>query len=246
MDYKENELTLNGVFKTAWNLAKKHWLWLILLQIVAGMCNQIGGSIGQPNPLEVLDKTLEGDTEGVLALKQAAEEAPLTAAGGVGLIIGLLTYFFVLLVTNRYLLKAVNGETCIDITELVKSSLGRYGKFAAKYTVYFIALFAATLCCVLPGVYLLVRLCFVPLIAVNEPELSISETFSRSMTLTRGRFWQLLGYGIVAMLVVFVGLLAFCVGALYAGAVTSLMLAYIYVVLNNEYLGISETTTAED
>lgn len=243
MDCKGNELTLGGVFRTGWDLAKKHWLWLILLQLVAVMCNQTGSAVGQPNPLEVLSKTLEGDVEGVLALKKAAEDAPLTAPDGIGLILGLLLGAYVSLVTYRYVVRAVREEDAIDVTELIRSSLGRYGMYMVKNLLYYLVLFVSTLCLVLPGLYLIVRLQFVPLIAANEPELSIKETFARSMTLTRGRFWQLLGYGVASVCISIAGFLVLIVGALYTNVIVNLMQAHVFNVLSDGCPRIGGTTS---
>lgn len=83
--------------------------------------------------------------------------------------------------------------------------------------------------------YLFVRLQFVSMIAANEPELSIRETFARSMALTQGRFWQLFGYGVASVCISIVGLLVFIVGGLYANVIVNLMQAHVFKVLSDEH-----------
>ena len=89
---------------------------------------------------------------------------------------------------------------------------------------------------VLPGIYLLVRLTFVPYIAANEPELSVSKTFSKSMNLTKGRFWQLLGYGIVGFFIVIAGFLLCCVGYLFTAPLSIVFMGVVYKELVQENL----------
>lgn len=57
------------------------------------------------------------------------------------------------------------------------------------------------LCFVIPGVYLLTRLCFAETVAVVE-QVSGSRAMGRSFELTKGRFWQTFRLGIVIPLVV--------------------------------------------
>ncbi len=90
--------------------------------------------------------------------------------------------------------------------------------------------------CVLPGIYLAVRLAFVPYIAANEPELSVSETFSKSMNLTKDKFWDLLGYGIVAILIVLSGFLLCCVGYLFTAPLSTVFMGVVYKELVQENL----------
>jgi hypothetical protein len=151
------------------------------------------------------------------------------------LIIGVLLSIYISIALCRYVKKIVDEED-IDFKELINSSAKVYGMFFVKYLLYGLAVGLGYMLCVLPGIYLLVRLTFVPYIAANEPELSVSETFSKSMNLTKGRFWQLLGYGIVAFFIVTAGLLLCCVGYLFTAPLAYVFMGVVYKELVQENL----------
>jgi uncharacterized membrane protein len=79
---------------------------------------------------------------------------------------------------------------------------------------------------VLPGIFLLVRLYFYPF-AVAEGAGPI-EAIQRSWDLTRGLFWKVFGFMIVAGLIMMAGVLVFGIGVLVAGPVVGLAFVYVY------------------
>ena len=82
---------------------------------------------------------------------------------------------YVSIALYRYVKKIVDDED-VDFKELLNSSVKVYGMFFVKSLLYGLAVGLGLMLCVLPGIYLLVRLAFVQYIAANEPELSVSET----------------------------------------------------------------------
>jgi hypothetical protein len=66
-----------------------------------------------------------------------------------------------------------------------------------------IALLGAFLLLIIPGVYVLTRLCFVESIVVAEG-ISGSQAMRRSFEITKGRFWPTFGLGLILLLVLIV------------------------------------------
>lgn len=151
------------------------------------------------------------------------------------IIISVLLTIYVTIALYRYVKKIVDDED-VDFKELINSSAKVYGMFFVKNLLLYLAVGLGLMLCVLPGIYLAVRLAFVSYIAANEPELSVSETFSKSMNLTKGRFWQLLGYGIVACIIVLAGLLLCCVGVLFTEPLAYVFMGVVYKELVQENL----------
>ena len=74
---------------------------------------------------------------------------------------------------------------------------------------------------VIPGIYLAVRLCFVPYIVADEavgPFQALTESWNR----TSGHFWTLFGAGLLAIICVIVGFIL-----LVIGSIPALMLVYL-------------------
>jgi hypothetical protein len=83
---------------------------------------------------------------------------------------------------------------------------------------------------IIPGIFLAVRLSFVPFLVVDEgwgPVQALSESFRR----TGGHFWQLLGAFLLGILVVIVGLILLIVGSIPATMLVYLAFASLYAAI---------------
>lgn len=88
--------------------------------------------------------------------------------------------------------------------------------------------------CILPGLFLQIRLMFVPIIAANKPELTLSEVFSRSWSITKGHFFDLFLFGIIVVLINIVGFLCCCVGLYVTSIISEFMYVELYYRLSND------------
>ena len=98
------------------------------------------------------------------------------------------------------------------------------------------------ICCILPGIYLAIRLMFTPMIAANHPEVAFSDAFSRSWQMTKGHFWILLWLGIVVIGINIVGLICCCVGLIVTSILSYMMYACVYKLLTPVDNSVSEET----
>ena len=226
-------MTLNSVLKDAWEIGKKNCGFLIAFGLVSSLCGSLSSRSSDQNSIKVLQKISEGDMQGAKALQKLAENSPISSTDIILLIVGVLLSIYVTIAMYRYVKKIVDDDD-VNFKELLNSSAKVYGMFFVKSLLYGIAVGLGLMLFVLPGIYLLVRLLFVPYIAANEPELSISETFSKSMNLTKGKFLQLFGYGIVACLIVLAGFLLCCVGYLFTAPLANVFMGVIYKELVQE------------
>ncbi len=228
-------MTLNNVLKDAWEIGKKNCGFLILFGLVSAICSSLTSRSDGQNSIKVLKKIAEGDMQVAEALQELSKNSPMSSVDIILLIIGVLLSLYVTIALYRYVKKIVDEED-VNFKELINSSAKVYGMFFVKYLLLGLAVGLGYMLCVLPGIYLVVRLAFVPYIAANEPELSVSETFSKSMNLTKGRFWQLLGYGIVAFFIVIAGFLLCCVGYLFTAPLAIVFMGVVYKELVQENL----------
>lgn len=89
---------------------------------------------------------------------------------------------------------------------------------------------------VAPGIYLALRWVFAEYLVI-EKGMGPVEALRRSGELTKGNIWRLLGFFLVAILLLALGLIAFVVGFFVAAVVISLSLIAIYRELSHEARG---------
>ena len=228
-------MTLNNVLKDAWEIGKKKCGFLVLFGLASAIVGSLSSRSSNQDSIKVLQKIAEGDMQGAKALQELAKNSPMSSVDFILIIIGVLLSIYVSIALYRYVKKIVDDED-VDFKELLNSSVKVYGMFFVKSLLYGLAVGLGLMLCVLPGIYLAVRLAFVQYIAANEPELSVSETFSKSMNLTKDKFWDLLGYGIVAILIVLSGFLLCCVGYLFTAPLSTVFMGVVYKELVQENL----------
>lgn len=227
-------MTLNNVFNQTWEIAKKNCVALIGFGFVNVLCSSLTSRTSNQDLIKIMKKVSEGDLKGAKAIQELANSTPFSATECIIMLIGFLLSVFIGLILFRFVKKAIDEDDNTSFTDLISSSAIGYCMYLLKYILYVIAIFIATLCCFIPGVYLLVRFAFVPYIAANEPELGISETFAKSMELTKGKFMQLFGYGIIAAIIALSGFLLCCIGNIFTGPLAVVFLGVVYNEVINE------------
>lgn len=93
-----------------------------------------------------------------------------------------------------------------------------------------LAFFGGLLLFIIPGFVFLMRYQFAPYLMVDK-ELSLGEAFSLSARMTQGEKWHLFGMVWVCFGVLLVGLLACCIGVLWAWALVQIAYVQVYRVL---------------
>lgn len=228
------KLNLDTIWGLSWEQSKKYAV-LIILNIAAAFAQRMGGMVSDTTQLMTLlqDPSLVNDPE---KLNEAISVALLAALPTIllGALLGWLIVAYFNVAINRLLIDGVKGLE-LNLTERIKGAWNGYVQYVIVNIALFFILIIGFACCVLPGLYLAVRLVLVPIIAANKPHLKFSEVFSESWRLTEGHFWTLLGYGIVAFLVNIVGFICCCVGILFTELIAQFMLANVYYTLSGEY-----------
>ena len=232
MGTKSNELNLDIIWGQSWVQAKKHFLPIFLMNIIIYMCSKVLGGIfySTAELTMILQKYVYSDAIDMLIEELKPVIITMLPMVALGSFIGWLaaTYFKVAL--NRLLLDGVK-ELRLSISERIKGAWNGYLSFLGITLLNSIIIGIGYACCILPGIFLTVRLMFVPIIAANKPELTLSEVFSESWKLSRGHFWTLLGYGIVGILINITGLICCCVGIFFTYVITQFMRVNIYYTL---------------
>ena len=208
----------------AWDLAVKHWPMFVLLSLVKSLGSNLGltvnkdvlSGMGQnPDPQEVAE-----------AMREAMQFSPW-------IIIGVLLSLYIGFITFRMLYNAATkGKTYESFGEALKIDINQFAIFFCVELAVGIIVGLGTVCCILPGIFLGVRLLFAPLIAAVE-NVSFTEALSRSWNMTSGSFWDLVLLGLTAIGIAILGFCACCVGVYFADVVINFMLVVAYLVLRS-------------
>ena len=91
-----------------------------------------------------------------------------------------------------------------------------------------LTVFLTTLIMLLPGIWITVRFKFYPYVLLENEHLSITDVIKHTEKLTRGIFWQLLGFFIALSLFNVLGALAFGFGLIFTVPVSVFAVAHFY------------------
>lgn len=238
--YQMKTFSIGEVLEQGWQLFKKHWILSVIL-LGAGIATNTISSLFQPfdandlreymrhassDPQERLTELLElYDTRAVLCSKLIY--TIVNAIISVGLI--------------RMVLQIIKG-VCDELSfDAFNTKLSTYVKYIVVQFLVNLIIVIGTLLCIVPGIFFSIRLNFATYCLLDDPERGIIESIKMSWNMTRGNFWRIFGFHIVAIGIGILGLLCCCVGIFAALAWLFFAEALIYFALKPD-LTTYETT----
>lgn len=229
----QSQFTVGGVIDEAWALTKKHFpvflLLTILSSIIAGIFQYAYYGPYLELALSNLDTTITEDEWMNMMVANGEIWNWVGKLSLAGIFVFLVNNYLVV-VGGRMLHAAVYNER-VDMTAEFKNARHTYLYYLGVNIVYSLIVTIGCLFCVLPGIFLAVRLMFAPMIAINHPELTFSEAFTRSWQMTKGHFWKLIGLYLIVILLNILGIICCCVGYLLTIVITYMMYGYAYKLL---------------
>lgn len=229
----QSQFTVGGVIDEAWALTKKHFPVFLLLTILSSIVSGIFQYPYYGPYLEFALNNLDSNiTEEEWMNMMVANGEIWNWVGKLSLagIFVFLVNNYLVVVGGRMLHAAVYNER-VDMTAEFKNARHTYLYYLGVNIVYSLIVTIGCLFCVLPGIFLAVRLMFAPMIAINHPELTFSEAFTRSWQMTKGHFWKLIGLYFIVILLNILGIICCCVGYLLTIVITYMMYGYAYKLL---------------
>lgn len=225
------ELHLGQILDRAWNSTNKNWGPMLLLAVVGYMVSQLPSkALMNPVTPSMTKYMAEGRMDKVIEAMYGPFDGTMIVKLCISLLLCVILNIFIVKVQWRLVWEGIHRRK-YDATGLLKQSLKELPMFLAVSIVNNVVLVFSYLLLLVPGLILNVRLLLVPVIAANNPEMGISEVLGRSWDLTRGHWWTLLGYGIVAAGIVLVGFCCCCIGVIPAGIFCAFFLGETYKAL---------------
>ena len=232
-------LSVDKVISTSWAFTKKHLPIFLVLTFLISMLNGLPSNIYYYQYFSALTSYGQGGalTEDEWLSMMVAED-PMWAFRMLGWIVigGIVCWFlatFISLVTYRLLGDAVDGRK-VDLTARLKGGLRGYWLYFFTILLYGVVTGFAAIFCIVPGIFVGIRLMFAPMIAALHPEQSFGNALSRSWEMTKGNFWNLIVLFIVVCLINVLGLLCCCVGVYVTSVISYFAYAVAYKALSSE------------
>lgn len=174
------DLNVGDIFKCAWAYTKKHFLPVLLIVFLTYMVTSLPNSYLNLSYLSAFMSSEAFLTEEQW-IENLLNDNPLFLIKMLfGTIIASIIASFIRvyldLVRYRVLVSAIETDN-VDLTAALKGGFRGYWFYWVSLLLLGICVAIGTLFCVLPGIFFAIRLIFVPILAANKPELTISEVF---------------------------------------------------------------------
>lgn len=220
------QLSIGAVVSRAWDLAVKHWPIFVLFAFVQSMISGMGVSLDPATYAEIFSVS-DPAAQSELISEALSINYPL-------IIIGFLaTIYLGYVVINMYVRAYQTGRPYAAFGQAFKVDLNQMAIYFCVELVYGIIVAMGCLLCILPGIWLGVRLWYAPLLAATQGA-SFGEAFSRSWEMTKGNFWNLFLMGLTMIGIAILGLCACFVGVFFAEVVIEFMLVVSFFFLKPE------------
>jgi uncharacterized membrane protein len=215
--------TVGGSYKYGWQQMKKYFLPLLLVMLVV-----------------IVAEIPAGMAE--VEVDQDLDVEPFTIYHGIGVL-----YWFLILPVIQYgahymNLKAARNEA-FEVKEMF-SGFNKYLNVVLANLLMMVLVGFGLLVLILPGIYLLCRLAFVPYLVMDQ-NLGPVAAVESSWNMTKGHVFTVLGMGLLAFLIIIVGLLLVFVGVIFAAMWIFVSFAGLYYAISQEQTADQALTPAE-
>lgn len=217
------QLVIGDIVSRAWNLAVKHWPIFVLFSVVSSLVSGLGVSL---DPVAYTEMLSVNDPQAQLELLSEALSMnyPLMTIGF------LLSVYLSYVVLNLYVNAYKNGRPYNSFGEAFKVDVNQLAIYFCVTFVYAIVVALGAMLCILPGIWLGVRLWYAPLQAATQGA-SFGEAFTRSWQMTQNHFWQLFLLGLTQVGIALLGFCACFVGIYFAEVLIEFTLIVSFFIL---------------
>ena len=213
------KLSIGDIVSRAWDLAVKHWPIFVLFTLVQSLFSGLGINL---DPVAYSQAITNHDPELIREAFQV-NYPMLTIAALIGIYLG-----FILL--KMYVSAHQTGRPYTAFGDVFKVDINQLAIYFCVELVYALIVVCGIFLCILPGIWLGVRLWYAPLLAATQGA-TFSEAFTKSWEMTRGHFWELF---LMSLTMIGIAILGFCacfVGVFFAEVIVSFMLVVSFFML---------------
>ena len=214
-----------------WEFAKKYGLTLAVIYLIITIISGIfsGTSVSSDYCTQLLEAAKNQDAQAIQNLNSQIHTGFNWGGAFSSLIQTVLMTGFI-----GIILQLVKGT-------MQKVSLSPYAVNVMVYVKYFAVEFICRLLtvigvalCVIPGIWVSVKLSFAGMYQIDHPDAGIGESIKASWKMTDGNFWNILGMSIVCFFINVLGFICCCIGFFFTQPMTWLIYASAYYDLLDE------------
>ena len=229
-----NTFSVSEALTQGWILAKKHGLYIaIILLVIAIIFNFLSALTLPANFMQRYVEMLQASQTNPLQAKQMMQN--IDADMGVAniamswfiSILDLLVEAALMVIVLR-LTKGVLNKVSIKGCKL---PIIAYVKYFAIIIIVGLLVLVGTIFCIIPGIFVAVRLMFAGTYVLDHPEAGIGDSISASWNMTSRNFWNLVGLSLCELGICIIGLCCCCIGILFAYPVCLFVNASAYYML---------------
>jgi uncharacterized membrane protein len=206
------ELSLSNIVSKAWNLFKQNASDLIVVLFVYMVIS------------------------GLLSFAEEMTAGSMWYISLSASIIKIIASLVLSLGLTRAFLNVVDGDKS-DVNTLFQH---RDAKLILHYVIGSIigtiVIFVGLILLIIPGIYIIARLQFFTLVLLEQEEPNFMDALKESWDMTANHVWDLVGIGIVSIIIILAGFLALIVGLFVAIPVVGLMSSIVYRLLQTKQL----------
>lgn len=210
---------ISEILDEAWTLSKKHGITLaVFFLLLAFLSNGLSFAF---MPAGYWDAIVSGNSDLIHSYSRwnlgSILEILISCVGGVGVAVTTLRL-------------ARGSQENINLSSF-KLPLETYLKYIGWSLLYGFIVAVGLILLIVPGIYLATRLGFAGIYLVDHPTASIEEAVKFSWNKTDGHVLNLIGLGILSLIIVLLGLLACCVGIFFTMVISNFafVLAYLFI-----------------
>lgn len=209
----KRDFSTTNIISAACEYMNKHWLVFIAITVVSGVITSALSGSSTINLNNI-------DTNNIQSFLQELQKSMNSPLAYLGRLIDML--FTAVLLKMAY--NAIDGKK-VDFDAFKMPVMNYVNYVAAGILVGFIAGIGC-LFCLLPGIFLAVRLQFASYYTIDR-SLNVIDAIKASWHDTKGNFWHLLGADILIGLFMIAGVLLCCVGMFYTVPVAYIAFAIL-------------------
>jgi len=211
------EFSVSESISQGWEFAKQHGLLLAVFWFVMSIIMGVISSLATPANFWETYMAAMSNPQDTYAMERmmAASNASTMLSSVLSLITHILTVLFMAGFCT-IIVRIVRGTMDKVSFEGFKIPAMTYLKYFAVCFVVGLAVVVGLFLCVIPGIFLAVRLSFADWYILDHPEAGIGEAISASWKMTKGNFWGVFGLQLCEIGIVLLGLLCCCIGMYFA------------------------------
>lgn len=232
-----NEFSFSNVLDVAWDYAKKHGLVLAVIVFIVGIVKfGLSRMFVPADAIQQYTYALQHDRMTPELMSQL-----LPSIYGANAIVSLLETFIICAIM-AIIIGFVKGPYNKPDFEACRMPLMTYVKYFGAQLIVNILTIIGILCCILPGVFIHVRLQYAPVAIIDDPDCGIIEAISRSWNMTSGNTMTLIGLFIAYIVAAIVGLVCCCIGIAFSIAFIYIATVVSFYMLKGDYSTIAESS----